>query len=228
MKKISSLVLLAGLFTLVLPLSSYAQTTIPLGGPVGGNTCLGGCKTTPTPSPTTGGLTIGGAGDLPVPPTPIGDGTGTIVGGCMTVTPGSTDIATLTNEVKCLSNEVTDLESRVRRLEIGISMSGSNTVGAPVSISSGLINGSTEVRAVQTFLKATGTLSATPTGYFGKLTQQAVKAYQTKEGLPVTGKVDSATLNMIQSQATQVAPSVAPQLQQITTSATNVPAQTTN
>ncbi len=48
------------------------------------------------------------------------------------------------------------------------------------------------VKAVQSFLREKGYLGVEPTGYFGKLTRQAVVAFQAAQGLPQTGEVSSA------------------------------------
>jgi len=54
------------------------------------------------------------------------------------------------------------------------------------------------VSILQDFLNSNGYLSVTPTGYFGRMTVNAVKAFQSANGLSVTGKADSATRAKIQ------------------------------
>ena len=51
-----------------------------------------------------------------------------------------------------------------------------------------------DVTDLQNRLTAAGVYSGPITGYFGRVTQTGVKAYQTKHGIPVTGTVDSQTL----------------------------------
>lgn len=50
-----------------------------------------------------------------------------------------------------------------------------------------------EVLQLQNKLKALGLLNATPNGYYGRQTQNAVKAYQKANNISVTGNVGSLT-----------------------------------
>ena len=52
---------------------------------------------------------------------------------------------------------------------------------------------SDEVRCLQNYLKATGFLSVTPTGTFGPLTRDAVKAWQKSKGVAQTGAMDASS-----------------------------------
>jgi peptidoglycan hydrolase-like protein with peptidoglycan-binding domain len=51
-----------------------------------------------------------------------------------------------------------------------------------------------EVMKLQAKLKAEGVYVWSVTGNFGALTKEALKAYQAKKGLPVTGELDTDTL----------------------------------
>lgn len=65
-----------------------------------------------------------------------------------------------------------------------------------------------EVYVIQDFLKAEGSFTyQQSTGYFGPITRDAVKTFQTKYSLPSTGVVDKPTLEKMQAASTQVAPS---------------------
>lgn len=64
-----------------------------------------------------------------------------------------------------------------------------------------------EVKVIQDFLKAEGSFTyPQATGYFGPITRDAVKTFQTKYKLPSTGVVDKLTLEKMQSASSQVAP----------------------
>lgn len=56
-----------------------------------------------------------------------------------------------------------------------------------------------EVRDLQARLKQLGWFSGSVTGYYGDLTTEAVRGFQGKRGLPVTGAVDRATLDRLQA-----------------------------
>ena len=56
---------------------------------------------------------------------------------------------------------------------------------------------SDEVTKIQTRLKAWGYFDGPVTGYYGSQTTEAVKAFQQKHGLPVTGVADAKTLELI-------------------------------
>ncbi len=56
---------------------------------------------------------------------------------------------------------------------------------------------SSDVMELQTRLRDEGYFTATPTGYFGSITQSAVMAYQSAHGLPSTGYVGPLTRAML-------------------------------
>jgi peptidoglycan hydrolase-like protein with peptidoglycan-binding domain len=53
------------------------------------------------------------------------------------------------------------------------------------------------VSALQTRLVRLEYLDGAATGYFGPQTEEAVQAFQSAEGLPVTGRADVATLDAL-------------------------------
>jgi peptidoglycan hydrolase-like protein with peptidoglycan-binding domain len=63
----------------------------------------------------------------------------------------------------------------------------------------------TDVLALQQFLANKGFLSATPTGFFGSLTAQAVAAFQQSSGLEAVGSVGPKTLSLINLALTSTA-----------------------
>jgi hypothetical protein len=70
------------------------------------------------------------------------------------------------------------------------------------------------IRAIQSFLKAEGSFTySTATGYYGEITRESVKNYQSKNGLTATGQVDATTLAKIKSEVAQVAPTLSTQIQ---------------
>jgi hypothetical protein len=70
----------------------------------------------------------------------------------------------------------------------------------PLQISAGMRG--TAVEKIQTVLTSKGFAVGEINGLFGPETEQAVKDFQAKAGLPVTGIVDTATAQAILSQAT--------------------------
>lgn len=54
-----------------------------------------------------------------------------------------------------------------------------------------------DVRDLQARLKQIGWFSESVTGYYGDVTAEAVRGFQAKRGLPVTGAVDRATLDRL-------------------------------
>ena len=54
-----------------------------------------------------------------------------------------------------------------------------------------------EVEAIQRVLSERGLFKEEITGYFGEVTQEAVKAFQRQQGLPVTGVADETTLKRL-------------------------------
>lgn len=152
----------------------------------------------------------------------------------------TTTITCLVNHIGILENRVGVLENRVSVLEARISggpilpgmpatSTGPTLPGVPASATptTGKCDATTNicviqqgasndgVKAVQTFLRSEGAFNVAPTGYFGPITKSAVQQFQAAQGLTQTGVVDQATLNKIQTLAPQVAPSLAPTLQQV-------------
>jgi len=54
-----------------------------------------------------------------------------------------------------------------------------------------------DVTAIQTQLVKLGYLTVSPTGYYGTATRNAVRTFQQKNGLPVTGTVNETTLKKL-------------------------------
>ena len=70
-------------------------------------------------------------------------------------------------------------------------------------------NSGSAVQVIQSILKAEGSYSfPSITGYFGAITEDAVKAFQSKNGLQMTGLVDHLTLQKLKSAAGQTTPSL--------------------
>jgi hypothetical protein len=95
-----------------------------------------------------------------------------------------------------------------------------NTGGgtAPTSTSSGFTIqvSPTETKAIQGFLREEGSFNyPTATGNYGSITKDAVRKFQTKQGLPATGIIDQATLEKMKALAPSVAPSASASLQQV-------------
>ncbi|WP_100405690.1 C40 family peptidase [Bacillus solitudinis] len=63
-----------------------------------------------------------------------------------------------------------------------------------------------EVSNLQSRLRSLGLFSQEPTGYYGTVTEQAVKAFQRKQGLTVDGVVGQQTLQRINEAATVLKP----------------------
>lgn len=57
-----------------------------------------------------------------------------------------------------------------------------------------------KVTMLQDFLRAEGHFTLPSTGYFGAITEAALKKYQTANGLTPTGMLDTATLALIQTE----------------------------
>ena len=161
------------------------------------------------------------------------DNTNTI-GGCMVVAPGNTEVETLTNKLACVYNLVLGLNEKVKNLENRISVLESKGVpGIPVpttppirvcpsgctcsgdAITCPAIS-PTETKAIQRFLKEEGSFTyPTATGNYGTITKEAVRKFQTKQGLRSTGLIDQDTLDKMKTLATTVAPSTSTSLQQV-------------
>ncbi|MFA4975610.1 MAG: peptidoglycan-binding domain-containing protein [Candidatus Paceibacterota bacterium] len=66
-----------------------------------------------------------------------------------------------------------------------------------------------ETKVIQTFLKAEGSFTyPTATGNYGNITTDAVKKFQTKEGITSTGLIDGDTLQKMKVLAPSIAPSI--------------------
>lgn len=77
-----------------------------------------------------------------------------------------------------------------------------NTAHAAIDFSDTNLSLGSEGEAVmilQDFLRAEGLFSVQSTGYFGPITQTALRNYQTQNGLVVTGETDAATLAAMQA-----------------------------
>lgn len=134
-----------------------------------------------------------------------------------------------------LQDKVTQLEARIAKLESGTTptptpiptpqptatgctcpVETGACVCPPTATGSGATTGTvskgesgTSVRVIQELLKAEGSFTyPTATGYFGTVTQDAVKAFQSKNGLQASGVVDQSTLQKMEASAAKVAPSL--------------------
>jgi peptidoglycan hydrolase-like protein with peptidoglycan-binding domain len=58
-------------------------------------------------------------------------------------------------------------------------------------------NSGDDVSRLQTVMKKEGCFSYSITGYFGDITQQAIKDFQRKHSLPVTGEIDAETMSAL-------------------------------
>ncbi|MFH1162005.1 MAG: peptidoglycan-binding protein [Candidatus Jorgensenbacteria bacterium] len=94
-------------------------------------------------------------------------------------------IEQLRNQIKLLQDQLTELRSEVA------------AVREEVKITKNLYKGITdsEVKEVQKFLKQFSEIypEGLVTGYYGPLTEKAVKKFQERENLPATGKIDPTT-----------------------------------
>ncbi len=63
-----------------------------------------------------------------------------------------------------------------------------------------------EVKNLQDQLKVAGFYSPNPTGYYGDVTQEAIRKFQRANKLPVTGLADAATMTKIQSRIAKINP----------------------
>lgn len=86
------------------------------------------------------------------------------------------------------------------------------SIGSVSPLGSSIIlqgNSGSAVQVIQSILKADGSYSfPSITGYFGTVTEDAVKAFQSKSGLQPTGLVDRLTLQKLESVAKKAAPSL--------------------
>ncbi|MBD0345389.1 MAG: peptidoglycan-binding protein [Coleofasciculus sp. Co-bin14] len=76
---------------------------------------------------------------------------------------------------------------------------------------------STQVTSLQKKLATAGYFDGPFTGYYGSLTQEAVKKFQQANGLTASGIADSQTLNTIESNSGTLKPSIASPKQEVTT-----------
>jgi len=158
-------------------------------------------------------------------------------GGCMTVSPGNTEIQTLRNQLTCVFNLVIDLSDKVKSLENRVNVLEARTILTPVpTVGDGTIgcrymengkgmicldgpkpvDGTDGVKVIQSFLKEEGSfIYPTATGYYGPITKEAVKQFQIKQGLTATGLIDKTTLQKMQTLAPAVAPSMSTYMQQV-------------
>lgn len=146
-----------------------------------------------------------------------------IVGGCMVVSPGNSEIEMLTNRLTCVYNIVNDLSNKVNSLEKRLSALESKTIVGPAvptnnacpigqvcgtTTSTGVcpvdsICGTTvnvsgngvdvnDIKAIQQFLNIKSD------GIFGPITKEAVKNFQGKQNLTITGYINNDTLLKMQ------------------------------
>ncbi len=148
------------------------------------------------------------------------------------------ELITITCMMRRISNlerHVQKLDYRVSLLERGVSPSGTNrnkdisenstdkswddnntktislptTETKPVVTGSGIILDKSDIKLIQRFLKEEGSFAyPVATGNFGRLTKEALKKYQEKEGLEATGKIDDDTLEKMKAQIPTIAPSM--------------------
>ena len=108
----------------------------------------------------------------------------------------NTTVANLQALVEQLKNQIKELQDQLAKLTSEVA-----TVKEEIKITKELYKGvsGNEVKEVQKFLKQFSEIypEGLVTGYYGPLTEKAVKKFQTKEGLPATGKIDDTTRNKI-------------------------------
>jgi murein L,D-transpeptidase YcbB/YkuD len=80
---------------------------------------------------------------------------------------------------------------------------GSNVAQASTALTANVTIGSQgeKVFMLQDFLRAEGHFNRESTGYFGPITEAALKSYQGMNGLTATGMLDNSTLAVIQTKA---------------------------
>ncbi len=100
------------------------------------------------------------------------------------------DLLTLIEQLK---SQIKELQDQIAKLTSEIT-----TVKEEIKITKELYKGvsGNEVKEIQKFLKQFSEIypEGLVTGYYGLLTEKAVKKFQEKEGMPVTGKIDETTL----------------------------------
>ncbi len=188
------ILIIVGILALALPAVSLAQNA--------SSPTTTGIDTTP---PTTG---TGSNVTQPVPAS---------TGCAMPVNP--TLASDWTSVVVCLQSRIDKLEAKIVQLESEnrvypvLPPPASATATQAVQ---GIKNSMENTKAIQEFLKEKGFfLYPTATGYYGPITEQAVKAFQEKEGIEATGEIDDNTLEKIKALAPTVAPSVGSAIEQI-------------
>lgn len=149
-----------------------------------------------------------------------------------------------TTAVDGLLNRITALEKRVSALETCSSLGGRWQTGGACAVQTTgttqpgpqptLGTGSTvqtgggttvsqgasgqNVQTIQQFLKDEGSFTySTATGYYGPITTDAVKTFQAKNGLTVSGTVDQQTIQKMNTMVKQVAPTLQNSIQSLTT-----------
>ncbi|MCX6788643.1 MAG: peptidoglycan-binding domain-containing protein [Candidatus Jorgensenbacteria bacterium] len=122
---------------------------------------------------------------------------------------GQAQTSDLSSQIQALMAQLKLLQAKVdsQNSQSGSSSGSSASSDSITSVTtscdtsgfSGLKKGSSSsaVSKLQKILNDNGYLSAKPTGYFGSMTQIALKSFQDENGLGVSGMVDSATLKAL-------------------------------
>ena len=100
-------------------------------------------------------------------------------------------IADLQSQINAFLAQITALQAQVQKAQIG--GGGAGTGSACVNLARNLSRGMSgeDVTGLQTFLKKTGDFAEVPTGFFGAVTEEAVKKWQARtrivsDGTPAT------------------------------------------
>lgn len=113
-----------------------------------------------------------------------------------TAVSGDTTAASLQTLIEQLQKQIKDLQSQIAELRAQII-----TVKEEIKITKELYKGISgdEVKEVQKFLKQFSEIypEGLITGYYGPLTEKAVRKFQERDGLPITGKIDEITKKSI-------------------------------
>jgi len=130
---------------------------------------------------------------------------------------------TLINQNRAFTKAThTDTESVILRQYIGINWKRLSSLAwkylLPVAITMSIFSAArqafavnvgatgSEVKNLQEQLKAAGFYSPNPTGYYGDVTQEAIRKFQKANSLPVNGLADAATVMKLQSRTAKVNP----------------------
>ena len=99
--------------------------------------------------------------------------------------------------IKELLAKINDLTAQIERLRASVGQGTTSTMPQPDSsqhrvcamLKRSLASGiqGDDVRGLQEFLAQEGFFAGTPTGYYGRLTEGAVRSWQAKEGVPTLG-----------------------------------------